>query len=218
MNDYERFVGRIVPRHPGPRFTLADRLLLFAALASICVITAIGTVMIGWATKIHPGTVMICESNSGYITPIREPGLHWCWGKATTFAEENQVGGEVPYLFQDGIPGVVGIDLTYRIPTVVNSDSFDPLVMIYMMYHTQEQFEQEALRQAVIFGVAGAFDRIDSQDFLADPESAVIHLHPRLLAEMRGYLGRRGLRIEVKELSMQGETRIPIYEDYEVSI
>ncbi len=144
--------------------------------------------------------------------------MHWCWGETTVFTEENQVGGEVPYLFQDGIPGAVEIDLTYRIPLVANSDPFDPLVMIYVMYHTQEQFEQEALRQAIIFGVTVAFGRIDSQDFLADPESAAIHLHPDLMSEMQRRLERWGLRIEVKELSMQGETRIPIYEDYEVSI
>ncbi len=209
--DYERLAGESLPapsndsgRGFGSLRTTFILLTILAMLIGLQQVVSRG--LIG----VQPGQIVICQSTTGDITPIREPGFHWCFGEATAFFEQRAVEGIFPYRFKDGIPGGLKVSLIYSIPAE-GEYAYDPAVVIFTKYGTQEVFEKRGIRPELMEAVQEAFGNISSQTLLAAPEKVAPLVHESIRLYLRGGLMEQDIYIEVLQLNMKGRATVPLY-------
>lgn len=164
-----------------------------------------------WLIFTQPGQIVLCVGEEMVeIEPIRTPGPHWCRGEVVTFFEQRRVGGDISFRFRDGVPGSVNVDMLYSLPHD-NENDWDPAVMIYLTYGSQQKFEETALQSATLLGVIRSFSLISSRAFLMAPNEAAPLISQSVELHIRGRLmARDNIHIRIDSILMKGKSRIPI--------
>ena len=214
-SDYEHSAGGMIPRPPKKKRSRAAIWLVIISLAVPLTLFGFAQAIANWATVVESGQIRICETTNGTIYANRKPGLYWCFGRTTSFSMIGQVEEDFLYHFQDGTEATVKVDLTYSIPPFTDLDEIDPTVMMYIMYHSQEEFEDDALHRAILSAVSNTFSDIESSTFYADPQEVppVLRktIYRNIHAQVQEVLGKGGLWINIDLIQVTEKPRMPPY-------